>query len=85
MRLLRASRVMKRLEIRISLPYATLTVILLTAQILLSSPFAACLLGMQAPIFATPLRSWQATCGFCTCRNLLRRNNFLCSRNAVAP
>ena len=45
------TQVLKRLEIRLSIPYSTLTIITLTAQIMLSSHYAACLLGMQASIF----------------------------------
>jgi len=66
-RLMRASRVMKRLEIRISLPYSTITIFTLTAQIMLTSHYAACILGMLGSVFvSTPLASWQATHGYCT-------------------
>lgn len=72
-RLMRASRVMKRLEIRISLPYSTITIFTLTAQIMLTSHYAACILGMLGSVFvSTPLASWQATHGYCTCAATLR-------------
>jgi hypothetical protein len=65
-RLVRASRIIRRLEVRQARPTATITLISLVVQVLLSSHLIACLLGMLVTVFAhTPLVTWQATYGYC--------------------
>ena len=69
-RLFRTSRVLRRLEIMISMPYHMVTFVALNFMIALLSHYYACALGMMASVFSTPLRSWQATHGYCITLNV---------------
>ena len=68
-RLFRTSRVLRRLEIMISMPYHIVTLVALNFMIALLSHYYACALGMMSSVFSTPLRSWQATHGYCFALN----------------
>jgi len=55
----------KRLVLRIATPRATVTIISLLIECLVSSHIFACLLGMMSTFATSPLDTWSATHGYC--------------------
>ena len=64
-RLIRSSRILKRWELRISLPSAVVTLVTLIFGVLVISHWIACVLSLQTTIEGDPASSWWGTFGYC--------------------
>lgn len=65
LRLIRASRVLARLEVRVSTPRLTVTIIKLAVTSIAFGHMLGCVLGMLSA-FSSPLDTWTATFGYCS-------------------